>query len=412
MSRGSATPIIEAIRPEYLAARKKGKGTILSNLEKSTGLQRKYLIHLLRHPEEPALPCKPGPKKGAPGRIVFTGEVVEELQYIWEICGRICSKRLQPFLPEIVQVLERCGERQFTPRTKMLLNQISCATLDKCLSPARAGKAPSIPAPRPGTLCRQVNPVLTFSPWESNHPGFLDISFAAHCGSGLCTGCLFSLSVVDEATGWRSLIAIPNALPSTVYLALGKIRNHLPFPMLGLKSDEIDQDLNGNMIQWCREEGISFACTRKARMDRYVLVEHKSWSIIEQVIGEARLTSPEQLTLLNSVYGYLAHYCNFFQPILKLIRKERARGRMVRQHDTAATPYQRVINNDSISQAVKNGLRVIYPYLNPVKLTAYLAQEVQHLKATTFVLKNYPSSFLSSAVGSYAQPIIVSAKQD
>ncbi len=49
--------------------------------------------------------------------------MVVALEQIWEVCGRICSKRLQPFLPEMVKVLERCGELQLPEQTKTLLLQ-------------------------------------------------------------------------------------------------------------------------------------------------------------------------------------------------------------------------------------------------------------------------------------------------
>ena len=36
--------------------------------------------------------------------------MVQALEQIWEIYGRICSKRLAPYLPEAIKVLERCKE--------------------------------------------------------------------------------------------------------------------------------------------------------------------------------------------------------------------------------------------------------------------------------------------------------------
>jgi hypothetical protein len=63
--------------------------------------------------------------------------VVQVLEQIWEIYGRICSKGLQPFLPEAIRVLERCQEIELSEATKELLLKISSASIDRCLRPVR-----------------------------------------------------------------------------------------------------------------------------------------------------------------------------------------------------------------------------------------------------------------------------------
>jgi hypothetical protein len=39
-----------------------------------------------------------------------------------------CGKRLAPFLPEIVRVMERCGELDLTPEVREKLLRVSAAT--------------------------------------------------------------------------------------------------------------------------------------------------------------------------------------------------------------------------------------------------------------------------------------------
>jgi hypothetical protein len=55
-------------------------------------------------------------------KAIYRGEVVLALEQIWEIYGRICSKRLQPFLPEAIRVLERCKEIKLSKDIKELLS--------------------------------------------------------------------------------------------------------------------------------------------------------------------------------------------------------------------------------------------------------------------------------------------------
>lgn len=65
---------------------------------------------------------------------------MQVLERIWEICGRICSKRLHPFLPEILTVLERKGDIQVSFKIKQLLSSMSRSSIDPCLKPARFGR--------------------------------------------------------------------------------------------------------------------------------------------------------------------------------------------------------------------------------------------------------------------------------
>jgi hypothetical protein len=114
MSQRSKRELSEEISPRYLKAKKAEKKQILDEFIATTGYHRKYAIRLLKH----GRPRRSNKKHGLPK--VYQGEVVVALEQIWEICGRICSKRLQPFLPEMVKVLERCGEVQLPAETKRL----------------------------------------------------------------------------------------------------------------------------------------------------------------------------------------------------------------------------------------------------------------------------------------------------
>ncbi|MRS05879.1 transposase, partial [bacterium] len=131
MSQRSKREMIEVIRPRYLQANKAGKAQILDEFVATTGYHRKYAIRVLKHGPRPKGLKKPGRRK------VYRGAVVDVLEQVWEIYGRICSKRLHPFLSEGVTVLERCHELSLPPEVKQLLLSMSRATIDRCLKKAR-----------------------------------------------------------------------------------------------------------------------------------------------------------------------------------------------------------------------------------------------------------------------------------
>jgi len=96
-------------------------------------------------------------------------------------------------------------------------------------------------------------------------------------------------------------------------------------------------------------------------------------------VGYDRLESAEELALLRSIYTDLRIYINFFQPVLKLIGKERIDGKVVRSYDQAQTPYRRVLALNTIPVAVKARLTAQYVQLNPVTLRASIDAKVAHL---------------------------------
>jgi hypothetical protein len=51
------------------------------------------------------------------------------------------------------------------------------------------------------------------------------------------------------------------------------------------------------------------------------------------------MDSQAELELLNSLYGKLRQYKNFFQPTMKLIEKIREGGKIHRKYDEPRTPY-------------------------------------------------------------------------
>ncbi len=126
--------LLEVVRPRYLKASKSEKQRILDELTYATGYHRKHAIRVLKNQVQVQNHLKGKPKTY---KTIYRGEVVQTLEQIWQICGQICSKRLRPYLPEAIKVLERCKEIEFSKDTKELLLKISSASIDRCLRPAR-----------------------------------------------------------------------------------------------------------------------------------------------------------------------------------------------------------------------------------------------------------------------------------
>lgn len=371
MSHRSKREMIEAIRPRYLKANKTGKEQILDELIATTGYHRKYAIRVLKHSPKPKGLHKPGRRK------VYQGEVVQALEKIWVIYGRICSKRLHPFLPEGIGILERCGELSLSPETKALLLRMSRATIDRCLKKARFTQPQhGLSTTKPGSLLKKAIPIRTFTPWQEEHPGFLEIDLVAHCGPATDGTYLNTLTATDLATGWTECLALANKTQLAVSQAIVQLRHDLPFALLGLDSDNGSEFINETLYRYCLAEQITFTRSRPYQKNDQAHVEQKNWSVVRHTIGYDRLETADELALLCSIYIDLRLYINFFQPVLKLVGKQRIDGKTVRKYDQATTPYRRVLALASLPLEVKARLMAQYVQLNPVALRASIDTKV------------------------------------
>jgi hypothetical protein len=328
----------------------------------ATGYHRKYANRLLKHG------LKPRGYKRSGRRKVYQGEVVKVLEQIWEICGRICSKRLHPFLPEIVTVLERNGEIQTTPEIKHLLLRMSRSSIDRCLQKARFEKHKGLSTTKPGTLLKKAIPVRTWHDWDENLAGFLEMDLVAHCGSSAEGQFLYTLTATDVSTGWTECFALPNKTQIVVSKTISGMRTRLPFPLLGIDSDNGSEFINDLLYRYCLEEKITFTRSRPYRKNDQAHVEQKNWSVVRHTVGYDRLESEEEQLLLDEIYADLRFYVNFFQPVLKLVEKIYVDGKVIKKYDQATTPYRRVLASANVALVDKAKLSNLYFQLNPVVL--------------------------------------------
>jgi hypothetical protein len=376
MSQRSKRELFAEIQPRYLKAKKTVKRQILDEFTASTGYHRKYAIRVLKH----GYKRRPSKPKGR--TAIYRGEVVRVLEQIWEIYGRICSKRLHPYLPEGLKVLERCGELQLARETKELLLQISRSSIDRCLTPVRFNKPHGLSTTKPGSLLKKNIPIRTFADWDEDKPGFLEIDCVAHCGDNISGQYLYTLTCTDICTGWTEPLALPRRSQEAVCSAIDTMRPELPFDLLGIDSDNGSEFINDLLYRYCQDAHITFTRSRPYQKNDQAHVEQKNWSVVRHIIGYDRLESDEQLALLWDIYQDWRLYVNFFQPVLKLISKEHIGNHVIRKYDTARTPYQRVLERDEVSLAHKAHLLNSYLPLNPAELRRRIDQKVLQLWST------------------------------
>ena len=211
MTRGSILEYTEAVRGRYLKARKKEKGVILDHFMQVTGYHRKAAIRLLNRDGS----SQQGKRRGRRRR--YGSEVVEALRQVWEASDRWCSKRLKPFLGELVRVMRQHDELAVNARVEAELCRMSPSTIDRLLRPWRrlGGRRP-LSTTRPGSLLKSSIPIRTFADWEEHRPGFLEADLVSHCGESTEGFYLTTLCAVDVASGWSECIGVWGGEASSV----------------------------------------------------------------------------------------------------------------------------------------------------------------------------------------------------
>ena len=363
MSNQSKRELLSALQPRYRRAGKAEKRRILDEFVAATGYHRKYAIHLLKR--------GPRPTRGQArrGHTRYGPAVVRAVTQLWELSGYLCAKRLQPFLPSLLDALERNGELALTPTVKARVLQISPATLDRKLHPARRrqrGQGRS--TTRAGALLKHQVPIRTFADWNDARPGFTEIDLVAHCGESTRGEYLNTLNVVDVATGWLECRAVTYRSQRDVFAALEAIRQRLPFGLLGIDSDNDSAFLNDHLVRYCRSQQLTFTRSRPYHKNDQAHVEQKNGSVVRGLVGYDRYEGAAATRALNAVYRVLRLWVNFFQPSMKLIGKPRIGSRVRKKYDQAQTPYQRVLASPQVAEADQAALRQQFLSLNPVAL--------------------------------------------
>ena len=128
MSFQAKRELLVQVAPRYQDASHSQKSQILDEFVAATGYVRKYAIRILTSPVSP-----PAPIKRVRARR-YDQAVQDALAVAWAAANCICGKRLVPFLPELVPVLEQHGHLQLSAEARTLLLALSPATADRLLA--------------------------------------------------------------------------------------------------------------------------------------------------------------------------------------------------------------------------------------------------------------------------------------
>lgn len=373
MSLQSRKELIKKAKGRYLKADKSQKVVILDELSENTGLNRNYLTQILSAKVDLTYTNPINRKR----RETYDAKDIFYLTKIWKIFDYPCGQRLEPMLPEYIEVLGRFSEIIVPEPVKEKLLKIKSATIDRRLGKFRIFRRSKVfSTTKPGSLLKKQIPIKTSS-WDETRLGYGELDTVAHCGGNAGGEFIFTLTYTDIASQWTISEAVMGKGQERIRKALDNISKRLPFPLLGIDPDNGGEFINWQLYRYCLGKNIEFTRGRPYAKNDNAHIEQKNYTHVRKLMGYGRMDKECQLRKMNDLYlNEQDFYKNFFLPNKKLVEKKRVETKIVKKYDKARTPYRRLLENPEFPESEKERLKMIYAKLNPAEIKRSLDKKI------------------------------------
>ncbi len=378
MSKKSRKEYLISIKKRYESSSKLEKKSILDEFCKSCDYNRKYAIRILNNTENQKSDQTYIRKKKYDNE-----ELKDYILKTWKSSNLPCGKRLKPIIKIWLPKYLESGERLTSENIKLLM-EISAATIDRIIKPLRHRyKKRGLSTTKPGSILKELIPIRT-NQWDETRLGFIEADTVAHCGNSIAGMFVYSVNMVDIATGWSIQRAMWGKGEHGVLEALKTIECTLPFKIRGFDSDNGNEFLNWPILKYFKHRKFPVAYTRSRAYHKNdnAHIEGKNWTLIRQYLGYERFENPQLVKLLNEFYmNEFYYFINFFLPSSKLFEKKRIGSKILKKYDKPQTPLERLLNSEEINKDVKEVLRIQFKKLNPYKLEKQIQEKLRKIFA-------------------------------
>jgi hypothetical protein len=374
MSLETRREVMLKLRRSYRKAGFKYRVKLLDQARDLFGYHRKSAIRFFGASLQPAR-SRPGrpPKYDA-------SAMLPALRAIW-LCGQQpCGKRLAAMMADWIPGYEAYHQSLSAPLKEQLLSA-SSATLDRMLAPLRARHARRTVSTKPGAMLRQEIPIRGGA-WQASEAGWLEADTVSLSGGSAAGEVIWMLDSTDICTTWVEMRAMFGRGQHAAVEQLAHIEGLLPFPWLGLDSDNGGEFINRHVLRWCqqkRSEPIYYTRSRPYRSNDNAHIEQKNWTHVRQWFGYERHDNPEVAAHINELAsGELRQFQNLFTPSMKLeSRSKTSEGKESRVYGKPVTPFERVMASAQVSAEKKAEIKTLKARLNPFALEGAIQKKLR-----------------------------------
>ena len=310
------------LRARYRKASKKERSAILNEYVKTTGCHRKYATSLLR-----------GKRKRG------TGPIHRPRRSIY-------------------------GEAECYHK----LLQISPAPIDRLLARYRLGAGKSRSFTKPGTWLKARIPIRTWADWNEDRPGFCEMDLVDHSGGRIIRGAdhAWTLCFTDvtraarrvSKTAWTACVAVPNKAQVHVFATIEQARRRLPFPLLGIDSDNGSEFINKTVAKLLNKLLIRFTKCRPRHTNDNGLVESKNGSVVRKQLGYVHIPQVYASAINQYHRDFLNVYVNFHRPCFFAVSVVDHRGKVKKTYpyQEVMTPYEKLKSLSGVQSYLRPGV--------------------------------------------------------
>ena len=371
MSGRSRWEYLRKIHPRYQNASAEMRRRILDEFCANCSYHRKYAIRLLNGPS-------PRERK-APRRLrrpAYGRQLMGVLSAVWETAGYPWSVRLKALLPLWMPWVRK--RFSLSPALQQQLLRISPRTMDRRLQARKCRIRKRLYGhTKPGTLLKHHIPLKTDA-WDVQTPGFTEIDLVSHSGDCASGDFCHSLNLTDIHTTWVETRVVMGKGQRGVCAAMEEMRQALPFPLLGIDSDNGSEFINHHLQRYCQDLEIQFTRGRPYKKDDNAHIEQKNWTHVRRVLGYERYDSPAAFDAIQDLYRHeLRLFQNLFLPSLKLLRKVRVGSRLKRVYTAPQTPLQRLRSGPQADPEKLAHLNALFLSLDPFDLSQSIQKKLE-----------------------------------
>lgn len=353
----------------YHTRRKKERSEILNEYCRVTKQNRSYVIRKIRSGGYVTTMRAEKGEERRTRRSLYDGDVVAHLIRLWNIFDSPSGQRMKEQIKTELVRLQRFGEILVTRNMEQKLLKISSSEIDRSLRAHKEKEKFRTKYQRKiHPLLYQKIPTKIGSAQDRFTLGNIQIDLVEHCGQKAQGAYMYTLSTTDLATSWWQGGAMLTKGMAGAVRMLNSLRGAYPFLWKEIHTDNDSAFINGHLYRYATSECLDFTRSRPYEKNDNFLVEQKNGRVVRRWIGYRRHDTQEELLIMNDLCHLLALYQNFFQPVQKLLSKERIGSKIKRTLDVPKTPYQRVMESKKISKGKKHELKALYESLNPAEL--------------------------------------------
>lgn len=374
LSMQSRAEVTAKYAKAYVKACKTDKGRVLDEVVAVTGWSRdnarRRLAAAARAPGAGRQVAKTVRK---PRASKYCYDTLIVLQRVWAASGGQCGKYLAASMALQLDGLERHGELvdgtdRYGPVVRAELLQMSAASIDRYLAPAKATIG-GVSTTKPSPLLRSSIAIRRAGDEVEAEPGFFEGDTVAHCGPTLKGEFARTVNLTDVHTGWVFTRTVRNNAHTHILSALQAAVTEIPYEVTGLDFDNGSEFLNAAVIGWAGDRGIYFTRSRPYKKNDQATIESKNNHLVRKYGFYYRYDTEQERLVLNRLWPLVNDRLNYLTPTKKPTGYGTDRNaRRTRLYDQPRTPLDRLLAAKVLSPAQEAELVAHRDSLNPAEI--------------------------------------------